>query len=189
MDVLANNTTIILVGPKHAGKTSAGKALAAILGGNFTDLDEQIELRTGKSVRALYKEGPGVFRQAEADALASLIGGASSVPNAARIIAAGGGLADNGAALSLLRQPEPRPAPLLVYLHVSAETAWTRIEAQAAKTGELPPFLNTGNPRETHCRLHERRAAAYREIAAFTIDAEGKSPAELGEEILKRLGN
>jgi shikimate kinase len=100
-----------------------------------------------------------------------------------RVIAAGGGLADNGAVLSLLR----RPALIPVYLHVSAETAWARIESRAAETGELPPFLNTANPRETHRQLHDRRAAAYREIAAVTVDGEGKSPAELGEHILMCL--
>ncbi|MDR2786157.1 MAG: shikimate kinase, partial [Treponema sp.] len=163
-------------------------------GGKFTDLDERVETRTGKSARALYREGPGIFRRAEAEALAALL--AENAPDAAcppaapalRVIAAGGGLAGNGAALSLLRQPGPYRAPLLVYLDVSAETAWARIGEEAAKTGELPPFLDTENPRETHRRLHERRASLYREIAGLVIDAGQKDPAALAEEILRRIG-
>jgi shikimate kinase len=186
-------TTVVLIGPKHAGKTSTGKALASLCGGKFTDLDECVEARTGKSVRALYREGREIFRRAEADALAALL--AEDAPDAAchpaaqalRVIAAGGGLADNGAALSLLRQPGSYRALLLVYLDVSAETAWARIEEQAAKTGELPPFLDTENPRETHRQLHERRASLYREIAGLVIDAGQKSPASLAEEILRRI--
>jgi shikimate kinase len=176
---------VILTGPKHAGKTSAGKALASLCGGGFADMDECIEARTGKSARALYREGRDIFRRAEADALAALL--AENAP-ALRVIAAGGGLADNDAALSLLRRMEPRRAPLLVYLDVPAETAWARIEEQAAKTGELPPFLDTENPRETHRRLHERRASLYREIAGLVIDAGQKSPAALAEEILRGIG-
>jgi shikimate kinase len=188
---------VVLIGPKHAGKTSAGKALASLCGGEFRDLDDCIETRTGKSVRALYREGPGIFRRAEAEALAALLaenapGTACPPAPALRVIAAGGGLADNEAALSLLRQPGPYRAPLLVYLDVPAETAWARIGERAAKTGELPPFLNTEDPQETHRRLHERRASLYRKIAAVTIDAGQKDPAALASaiagEILRSIG-
>ncbi|MDR0453152.1 MAG: shikimate kinase, partial [Treponema sp.] len=163
-----------------------------LCGAAFIDLDERVEKQAGKNVRELYREGPGIFRQAEAEALAGLFAG--NAPGAAcppatpalRVIAAGGGLADNEAALSLLRQPEAGRV-LLVCLEVSAETAWTRIGKKAAETGELPPFLDTGHPRETHRLLHERRSAAYREIAGLIINAEGKAPAALAEEILAYL--
>jgi shikimate kinase len=79
-----------------------------------------------------------------------------------------------------------------VYIDVPAETAWTRISGEVAKTGELPPFLNTEDPRETHRQLHERRALLYRKIAAVTIDAGQKDPAALASaiagEILRRIG-
>jgi shikimate kinase len=191
-DIPSNIDTVILIGPKHSGKTSAGRALALLCGGDFTDLDECIEERAGKSARALYREGPGIFRQAEAEALAALFAGnaraaAGAPPKPApRIIATGGGLVDNEAALSLLRQPEARRA-LLVYPEVPAETAWARIGKSASETGELPPFLDTENPRETHRLLHERRASSYRKIAGLTIDAGRKPPAALAEEILRHL--
>jgi shikimate kinase len=192
VDVPFNVNAVILIGPRHSGKTSAGKALAALWGAAFTDLDECIEERTGKSVRALYREDPGIFRRAEAEALAALFAG--TAPGAPclpanpgpRVIAAGGGLADNEAALSLLRQPGAGRA-LLVYLEVPAETAWARISKEAAKAGELPPFLDTGNPRETHRLLHERRALLYRKIAGLTVGAGEKDPAALAGEILRHL--
>ncbi|MDR1575295.1 MAG: shikimate kinase [Treponema sp.] len=171
---------IFLAGPKHSGKTSAGKALAALCSGRFIDLDELVAERSGESPRSLYTEGPAVFRKAEAAALAALIG-SETIPGA-RIVAAGGGLIDNPDAIALL---ENTKTALCVYLDVSAETAWERISGAAG--GELPPFLKTGNPRETHRALHERRAAAYRQFARLTIEAERKSPEEIAREILERL--
>jgi shikimate kinase len=170
---------IFLVGPKHSGKTSAGKALAVLCFGRFVDLDELVTERTGKSPRALYTEGPAVFRKAEAGALAALIG---SKPPGLRIVAAGGGLTDNPDALALL---EKTKTALPVYLNISAETAWKRISGAAGE--ELPPFLKTDKPRETHRALHERRAAACRKFARFTIEAEQKNPEEIAREILERL--
>jgi shikimate kinase len=180
---------ILITGPKHSGKTSAGRVLVnLLLGGNslgagFTDLDELIERQTGKSPRTLYKEGPDVFRLAETRALASLLQEIAPQVDT-MVIAAGGGLIDNPGALALLRQPGPSgTTPVTVYLEVTADTAWKRIKAAAKQTGELPPFLNTGNPRETHAALDTRRGSAYREFDGITITAEGKTSEDIGREI------
>jgi shikimate kinase len=204
---------VIIVGPKHSGKTSAGLALAKLLSAarqrgrkkrpgkgadglrraadsaepRFVDLDELIERRTGKSPRTLYREGRDIFHAAEAGALASLIGEAAVPPSgraAAPVIAAGGGIIDNEQALALIKNT---PGAVTVYLDVPAGAAWARIEASARRDGELPPFLKTENPKETHRALHERRAAAYRNFARITVEAGGKSPEEIAEEISSLL--
>ncbi|GHT90927.1 shikimate kinase [Spirochaetia bacterium] len=176
---------IILTGPKHAGKTTAGRALADRCAGNFTDLDEMVQAHTGKSPRTLFKEGAEVFRMAEAGALRSLLNtkAAGDAPGRLHIVAAGGGLVDNGAALDLLKMSD---TVMLVYLDVSVETAWERIRITAEHTGELPPFLNTTDPQETHRLLHERRAAAYRKIAHIIIKADGKDPETIAEELFSK---
>jgi shikimate kinase len=181
---------IIIVGPKHSGKTSAGKALARLcLTAEFIDLDELIEKRMGKSPRLLYKEGPEIFRGAEAEALRVLLEGEvrgegkAGSSGGITIAAAGGGLADNREALEILKKS---PWALAVYIEVPVETAWERIRTAAEKTGELPPFLDTENPRETHRRLHERRREIYRELAKTTVKA-GNTPEETAAEILRCL--
>jgi shikimate kinase len=175
---------IVIVGPKHSGKTSAGKALARLCSAEFIDLDELVERRTGKSPRALYREGPEVFRRAEAEALRALLEGeAGGPPEGALIAAAGGGLADNKGALEILNGS---PAAITVYIEVPAERAWERIRAAADQSGELPPFLDTEDPRETHRLLHERRSRAYRELAKIAVEAED-SPEETAAKILRRL--
>jgi shikimate kinase len=100
------------------------------------------------------------------------------------VIAAGGGIIDNAGARKLLLAVE---GIFLVSLEVSSETAWERVNMTAAQNGELPPFLNTENPRETHRLLHERRMMAYRDIARLTVSGEGKTPEETGQEIFQAL--
>jgi shikimate kinase len=172
---------ILLTGPKHAGKTSTGKALAEILDTGFVDLDDLIKEQTGRAPRNLYREGPECFRVMETRALETLLGG-----NGPLVAAAGGGLIDNAAAMALLEAPA-KTGTLMVYLELSAETAWERIQRSVEKDGELPPFLATANPQETHAALHTRRAAAYRKRAAVIIDADSTSPEERAQEIASRL--
>jgi len=185
---------IILTGPKHSGKTSAGRAFASLYSCGFIDIDELILQRTGKSPRQLFNEGQAVFQKAEAEALAAVIGSDGGADNAEtaigasgenktgakyRVIAAGGGLIDNEEALSVLK----KSGAIIVYLDISAETAWRRIAAKK----ELPPFLKTENPRETHRALHERRAAAYLQIAGIVIKADRKSSKKTAVEIYSLL--
>jgi shikimate kinase len=165
--------SIFLIGPRHCGKTSAGRALAALCSIPFIDLDELIAERGGKSPRALYAEGPEFFRKAEAEALASVF---EPKTPALCVVAMGGGITDNSAAIALLKKNK---TALPVYLEITPKLAWERI----SRAGELPPFLKTENPRETHRMLHERRAAACLRLARLVIQAEGKSPGAIADEI------
>ena len=173
---------IVLLGPKHSGKTSAGKALAALLSCGFIDLDDSIAQSSGKSPRALFIEGPEIFRKAEAEALTAIFqsGISGAAGSVSPVIASGGGLSDNPDALTVLAN---NTAAVTVFLDVSAKTAWERISG----AGELPPFLKTENPEETHRSLHERRNAAYRQLASLVIRVDDKSPQEIAQEILNGL--
>jgi shikimate kinase len=184
---------ILITGPKHSGKTAAGAFLAELLGAEFVDLDEAVERQTGKSPRSLFKEGPGVFREAEARALAGILSAASPGSagsgrrgGAARVVAAGGGLADNAGAVELLGRHSGSDLAI-VCLEVPADTAWERIRGAAEESGEWPAFLNGENPRETNAALHKRRGAAYRKLASLIVNGEGKSPEAIGREIALRL--
>ncbi|MDR2097026.1 MAG: shikimate kinase [Spirochaetaceae bacterium] len=173
---------LILTGPKHSGKTSAGLALRDITGKDFIDIDAFIEELEGRGVRELYRQGRDVFQAAEARAVSLLIAGAKA-GNGTIIAAAGGGLIDNEAAVKALAEDG---RVVFVYLDVSAATAWRRIE-QAARKGGLPSFLDTENPRETHAALHERRAAAYKKLSNIIIDAEEKTPAQIAAQIARHI--
>jgi shikimate kinase len=186
---------IIIVGPKHSGKSGAGKALARLWeeqGGSaaFVDLDELVESRTGQSPRLLYRAGPEIFRRAEAEALRSLFEGDPPGEGSFTVVAAGGGLADNREALDFLRNRPAANRTGAVYVaavEVPPETAWERIGAAAEQSGELPPFLDTEDPRRTHRLIHERRGRLYRELAAVTVQG-GDTPEETAARLLERLG-
>lgn len=137
-----------------------------------------MEQRTGKTPRTLFNEGPEIFKKAEAEAAAEILRSREKL-----VVAAGGGLIDNGGAMELLEQSQNI---CIVCLDVSAGTAWNRI-LKTAVGGGLPPFLQSANPRETHRQLHERRARAYRDMAHIVVNTEDKSPDAIAVEIMDIL--
>jgi shikimate kinase/Fe-S-cluster containining protein len=160
--------------------------LRELLGCDFVDVDTLIEEREGVSARTLYRRGRALFQQAEERAISSIMdrmAGAKGT-DIMLIAAAGGGLIDNEAAMAALAEDG---SAVIVYLEVSAATAWRRIEEAAQNGGGLPAFLDTGNPEAAHAALHARRAAAYRERADMTINAEGKTPHQIAVEIAQQV--
>jgi shikimate kinase len=170
---------IFLLGPKHSGKTTVGRKLATLLSCGFIDLDDYITEQGGKTPRALYMEGPEVFREAEVGALVALFNSGAEKLSPLTVVASGGGIIDNPKALALL---EKNAAVMPVFLDVSVQTAWNRI----SREGELPPFLRTHKPQETHRLLHERRTAAYRQFAVMVIETDNKNPEKIAGEIQKK---
>ena len=171
---------IILLGPKHSGKTSTGRELAKRLSISFYDLDQLIEERTGQNVRDLYKTGEVLFQHEETAALAALF--ASDLSSA--IISLGGSIIDNPHAMTLLEKESANYCK--VYLEITAETAWQRIVSD----GELPPFLEAPTPaesKEKHRQLHEKRASGYKKMADHCICAEGKSIVCLADELYNMI--
>ena len=98
-EVAGEVTNIVLIGMPGSGKSAVGAALAAALGRELLDSDEEIVRRAGRPIPEIFsREGEARFRALESQVLADL-GRRSGV-----VIATGGGAVLRGENLPLLRQ-------------------------------------------------------------------------------------
>ena len=98
-EVAAKMRNIILVGMPGCGKSTVGKKIAAVLGREFLDSDEEIKKETGKSpAEWITEEGEAKVREIESKVLENL--GKQS----GKVIATGGGAVTVPANKNLLRQ-------------------------------------------------------------------------------------
>jgi len=92
-----DRTNIVLVGMPGCGKTTVGKALAALSGRPFVDLDAEIVRRAGKPIPEIFAgEGEAAFRALEHEVLTE------ACAKGGQVIATGGGAVlreDNRAAM------------------------------------------------------------------------------------------
>jgi shikimate kinase len=158
---------IYLTGFMGSGKTTAGRLLAERLGVPFLDLDREIELRAGVTVREIFeRRGEAAFRELEAEALR----GTLAFPDV--VVALGGGTMTFEANLRLIRSDG-----LSVWLNPPFATIVSRIGGLGK--ADRPLFRD-----ETQAlALYRERLPAYR-AADVTVDV---TPQEGPEEIAARI--
>ena len=146
---LAGN--IVLCGIKHCGKTTVGKAIAAILDIPFADTDDLIVREDGKnrSVREIFSvEGEEFFRKMEAKVLTEL----ADAPQK-KVIAVGGGAFSN----PFVGEQLKTTLGFKVWLDTDDAVAFERIRAEG-----LPPFLqNTEDPEKAFTEMNLARKAVF----------------------------
>ena len=148
----------VLVGLSGTGKTSVGRRVAALLSRPFVDADEEIEERTGRTVRGIFAaDGEAAFRDLEANVMADLL--AASVPT---VIAAGGGAVVTETTRKLLQQPHV----FVVWLTAAPEFLASRTSKKAHR-----PLLD-GDPVAALRRLADDRTAWYAEVADVSYDVQ-----------------
>lgn len=158
---------IYLTGFMGAGKTSVGRTLSERLGLPFADLDEEIERRTGSTVREIFERaGETEFRRLELETLAEL------VQRPDLVLATGGGTSAAPAARRLLTS-----SGVLVWLNPAFSTIVERIGARGKET--RPLFRDEVQAFE----LYRSRLPAYR-ASDLKIDV---GPGETPEEVAARV--
>ena len=163
---------VFLVGMMGAGKTTAGRQLAAELAKSFHDTDHEIERRTGVRISLIFEiEGEAGFRQREAAVIAEL----SALEDV--VLATGGG--------AILAQESRRHLAArgtVVYLHALPEALYERVRRDKNR-----PLLATADPRARLSGLYAERDPLYREIADIVLDTGRQSVQTLARALLARL--
>lgn len=157
----------VLVGPPGAGKTTVGRLLAERLGLAFRDTDTDVEAVAGKQIADIfYSDGEEHFRALERSAVAAALAGHDGV------LALGGGAVLDEHTRSLLRGHQ------VVLLEVGLSAAADRVGLNRTR-----PVLAL-NPRAQLRTLLQERLPLYREVALRTVGTDGRTPAEVVDEVL-----
>ena len=156
-----------------SGKSAVGRRLARELGLEFVDSDDEIERRTGVDIPYIFeKEGEAGFRQREAEIIADLTGRTGLV-----LATGGGAILDAGSRECL------RSRGRVVYLRTTVDQQMARTRHSADR-----PLLNNADRRGTLERLMAVRAPLYDEVAAITVDTDGRKVKTVVDQILRAFG-
>jgi shikimate kinase len=161
--------SVAIVGYMGSGKTTLGRLLARALSLEFVDLDRAIVKRAGKGIPEIFAEhGEKQFRALEHKALLqALDGGTPSV------VACGGGTVVRPENRTLLR------GVTTVFLREDMDILYRRTRGPGRP-------LRAASREEFGLRYAER-LPLYREVADLQVDADGRPPAKVAEEVLKCL--
>lgn len=161
---------LVLIGPPGSGKTTVGRALAALLGAGFRDTDEAIEAQQGRSISDIFvDEGEPAFRDLErAEA-------ASSLATHAGVLSLGGGAVMDPATSAALT------GHTVVFLDVGIADAARRVGFDRSR-----PLLAV-NPRSQWIAMMDTRRPTYERLATFSVQTAARAPHDIAAEIVQQL--
>lgn len=171
-----NTKKIALTGYMGCGKSTIGTCLSALMQTEFTDLDAEIEKRSGMKIADIFKnKGELYFRKKEREILSEIL-----TENKAFILATGGGTPayyDNMDLLNAHTESFYLRAPVsLLVKNLSAETQKRPLLSHLSEK-DLADFI--GN------HLFERKA--FYEKAKHILPLRGQTPEEAAAEIAQIL--
>lgn len=160
----------LLIGAPGAGKTTVGKALAARLGVDFRDTDDDIVSLAGKAIPDIFVEdGEDAFRALETRALKT------AIEQSHGVLSLGGGIVMREENRELLRDLP------VVWLQVTLSDAVQRVGL-----GTSRPLL-LGNVRGRLLELLTERTPVYEAVAAIRVNTSHRSVHHIVDDIQAAL--
>lgn len=167
------NDHVILIGFMGSGKSTIGIALSYKLQCVLSDTDKMIEKKEGRNISEIFAEdGEAYFREKETEFLEKL-----KNEKTRQIFSVGGGTPLREENRRLIRE-----LGTVIYLKVSPQTVYERLRGDMTR-----PLLQGDDPMERIKTLLGEREEIYREAADIIVEADGKKPAQIVEEIVKAL--
>lgn len=163
---------LVLVGPMGAGKSSAGRLLAARLQLAFVDLDVEVERGVGASVAQVFeREGEAGFRRREREALAAVLAGQGLA------VATGG-----GAVLDPDNRALMRARGCVAWLQADVDAQLRRLEGDHSR-----PLLQRSDREAILRALARQRDPLYAEVADLRLETGGLDAAAVAEALAAQL--
>lgn len=161
-------SSIFLIGPMGAGKTSVGRKLAKLTNRKFIDTDQLIAYQQQRSVADIINScGEEYFRMLEQQAI-------STAMRENNIVLATGG----GSVLSAhLRNLLPQYG-VIYYLQVSPTNQVSRLDKDQSR-----PLLPRDQRLQFFTQMLENRGCLYTEIADMIINTDDKSVDQIVQQI------
>ena len=161
--------TVYLCGFMGCGKTTVGTELASMLDASYTDMDEYIVKKAGRSIPQIFEEnGEAHFRMLETEAVKELAekGG---------VISCGG-----GAMLKKENADIANAGGVVVYIDTSFETCYNRIKHDNNRP------IAANNTKEQLEDIYQNRIPVYLENSDIAVDGED-TPADIAKAIIAEL--
>ncbi|MFM1747200.1 MAG: hypothetical protein RLZZ188_866 [Verrucomicrobiota bacterium] len=148
------DVNLYLVGFMGTGKSTVGRAVAARLGFQLLDSDQEIERAQGRTIPEIFaQDGEPAFRTLERAFIET------GHPDRATVVSCGGGLVVQPGMLEALRV-----RGVVVCLHASIETILTRTSRNRNR-----PLLEVENPEDRIRTLFAAREPIYRKAGTMVL--------------------
>jgi len=161
---------VVLIGPPGSGKTTVGRALAALLGVELRDTDRAIEVAQGRSISDIFvDDGEPRFRELERAEVAHSLASHSGV------LSLGGGAVMDPVTAGVLA------GHMVVFLDVGIADAAKRVGFNTSR-----PLLVV-NPRAQWTKMMDLRRPTYEQLSRVTVVTSGRTQQDVAAEIAARL--
>lgn len=172
--------SIVLIGYRGSGKTTAGRMLAERLALCFVDVDRRIVERAGKTIREIFdQDGEPIYRDIESAVLEQVI----AMPEC--VIALGGGTLDREQNRKMLAAAGHR----VIYLRCDENELLRRVEADPNSAAHRPNLTALGGGIEEIRMVLGRREPIYRSAMHAELDVTRMTPEEIVGGLIMHKGS